>query len=118
MNAKKYRPREAAKLLLLLQSIGREIQERSAAVHRLDAMVRALSVSPRVHADEIGSLRADIAGHKRELRHSFRELERLGCQPAEDDPTTFLVSTSGDGESSDYAWKLGASSWSAIVPNG
>lgn len=93
----------AHELLPLLNSIGAEISERAARVEHLLRMIDALSAS-RVHAEEAGWLRAELADEKRELRHAEEELERLGCTVEDLAPVTFRIQTE---ESDELTWRMG-----------
>ena len=76
----------AVRILPLLESIAREIQERSEA---LGAIERGLRRRPP--EQERHQLVAAAATHKRELRHVEKELDRLGCSLASRSPLTFRI---------------------------
>lgn len=92
--------RRAVALGPLLAAIGREIRERSEVLApllvrreraRLDPIARAL-------------LDAECAVHRRELRRTYDELARIGCQIVGWRPLVFLVDARCEGEDSVLFW--------------
>lgn len=107
MKPKAYDRNRAEELLPLLSAITREIEEREASIGRLDEMIRALSISPKVHGDEIANLQAESAIEKRELRYALEELEDLGCEVDSSLPLTIRIpGLSGDTQRG-FAWRPG-----------
>lgn len=102
MKRKTYEQREAEALLPLLDSILREIED------------RAKSLSVLEHRRESGSdpdespaslhMIADIANHKRELRHARQELEQLGCSLEDCGTLGVRIPATGDGW---FVWQPG-----------
>ena len=86
-----YAEPQAEKLLPLLVSIGREVKNRIRAIDELEQQLARYGPSnpPRdqAGADAI----AQLAVHKRELRSSLKELERLGCDMDADHPLRILI---------------------------
>ena len=85
-----YQRLEAQRLRPLLEAIAREIEERTAAIERLDRAGRRQGnkgMDPRSRAENT----AQLANHKRELRHAIEELEALGCTVDPAEPLTVLV---------------------------
>ncbi len=64
--------------LPLLRGIALEIQERTAAVQRIEAVIDARRPTRRPRAVNVDGLCARLAEHRRELRHAAMELNRLG----------------------------------------
>ena len=78
----------------LLASIGREVEERTAALRTL-ALQHSLDPQPTSAARS--ELSAQRAAHRRELRHALGELEPLGCTLLSTRPCVFfLLAGSGD----------------------
>jgi hypothetical protein len=85
-----YERLEAQSLRPLLEAIAREIEERTAAIERLTRAPRRSGnkgLDPRSQAETT----AQLAHHKRELRHAIEELESLGCTVDPAEPLTVLV---------------------------
>jgi hypothetical protein len=84
--------RRALAISPLLVSIGREIRERSDALAVLLVERQRERRDPRARA----LLDAECASHRRELRHTYKELERLGCQLVCSRPHAFRVEAGPD----------------------
>ncbi len=74
----------ARNLIPLLGSITREIAERAHEARILQGRLGKLEDEPM--CEELVDLRAKLASHRREIRLSLKELERLGCAMDEDAP--------------------------------
>jgi hypothetical protein len=85
-----YSRRRAERLLPLLDAIALEIAERRRALRRLER-ARAAARRTSARANHRESLVADIAVHRRELRHALEEVRRLGCTVVGLDPPTFRI---------------------------
>jgi predicted RNase H-like nuclease (RuvC/YqgF family) len=111
---KSYDSKSAKSLIPLLQVLNREISERTESVQRAAQRVHGLRrdrsrIGARQRRDEIASLQAQIATHKREIRNTERELARLGCLVDANNPTLFHIpGRSGDVEDG-FLWHVGAS---------
>lgn len=82
------------RLLPLLRSIGAELQERSDAIENLDQRVlelRGRNTQRRKKSDALLNAEADLANHRRELRHTQGELTKLGCVQDQDHPMRILI---------------------------
>ena len=87
-----YDPRHARALAPLLDSISREIEERSLALEALEGRIHELKNSP-FYAGELRALEAEVAAHRREMRLCHDELERLGCTVLGTTPITIRIPT-------------------------
>ena len=74
-----YGKNQAERMLPLLTSIARELDDRSTAIRAEELRLRRLEAEG---GDEIALANrvASLAEHKRELRHALEELEQLGCE--------------------------------------
>ena len=93
-----YEPSRALELLPLLAAIGREIEERSLELERLEHGIERQSARPLSDDGRVRSLVAAAAIQRRELRRCRAELERLGCSVVGTSPLTIRIPTR-DGES-------------------
>ena len=103
MKTKSYTRAEAMRLIPLLEGIALEIIERRNAIRETEEMIRALSVSHRVHLDEIQRKRAQLSRQRIELRRVGQELEELGCGLALTDPFEIFVPGVEEG----FGWRPG-----------
>jgi len=94
MQTSHYEPRVARRLLPLVRSIGQEIVEREA---NLEA-----SGPVETHATV-----AETAIQRRELRHAYEELEKLGCTVVGHAPLTLRIPAQRNGRSRSLLWQLG-----------
>lgn len=106
MNARRYEPADAEALAPLLDSIGRELEERGKLLEELEAQMKELRSSP-FPAQELPALEADAAHQRRELRHCLEELERLGCSVVGTTPLTIRIPTRVDGARRSLVWQHG-----------
>ena len=86
-----YAEPEAEKLLPLLVSIGREVKNRIRAIDALEQELSKYGPSKPARDAKATELIAQLAIHKRELRTSLKELERLGCELDADHPLRILI---------------------------
>jgi hypothetical protein len=100
----RYAPADADALAPLLESIAREIAERRARLSRLEERVEALRASPFYSAG-LRELEAEVASHRRELRHCHDELERLGCSLVGTTPLTIRIPTRSGGRPRSRVWR-------------
>jgi hypothetical protein len=70
---------QAEHLRPLLEAIARELDERSLAIRRQTRALRKLRLATDPDEFRIASCVAELALHKREMRHAVEELEQLGC---------------------------------------
>jgi hypothetical protein len=99
MAPKTIEQRELERMMPLLRSISRELAERSRAIESLEARLHFIQASPRAaraHADEIGTLEAQLSTHRRELRQISKEVRRLGCDLDEGHPVRILIPTTAE----------------------
>lgn len=87
-----YDPKHARALAPLLDSISREIEERSLALELVEGRIQELKNSP-FYAEEMHALEAEAAAHRREIRLCRTELERLGCTVLGTTPITIRIPT-------------------------
>jgi hypothetical protein len=88
-----YDPSRALALLPLLAAISREIEERGAALATLEARLEQLVRGSSSDPELLRSLQAEAATHRREMRLSRKELERLGCSVVGTSPLTIRIPT-------------------------
>lgn len=79
MIRKPYSKQQAARLLPLILSIGREVEARTQEIARLEAHLALLNLAQSDPGGEISRTTAELAVNRRELRSAERELARLGC---------------------------------------
>jgi hypothetical protein len=87
-----YDPKHARALAPLLDSISREIEERSLALEAIEGRLHELKQSP-FYSAESRALEAEAAAHRRELRLCRSELDRLGCTVLGTAPITIRIPT-------------------------
>ncbi|MEY2786452.1 MAG: hypothetical protein RL277_2664 [Planctomycetota bacterium] len=100
MKRHSYDTTSVQRLLPLLRSISMELRERSDAIENLDQRVLELggrNAKRRKKSDALLDVEADLANHRRELRHTQGELTKLGCVQDQDHPLRILIPGS-DGE--------------------
>jgi hypothetical protein len=79
------------RFLPLLRSIAAEIQDRSAALARIEKALFEITGSPRHREERERQLVAEGSAHRRELRLARREVERLGCTVVGTEPLTLRI---------------------------
>lgn len=97
----------ALELLPLLAAIGREIEERSLEMERLEKRIERLSSRARPDPDRVRSLVAEASAHRRELRACRAELERLGCSVLGTTPLTIRIPTRDGDARKSLVWQSG-----------
>ncbi len=102
-----YDPGRALELLPLLSTIGREIEERSVALERLERRIERL-ITRSGDRDRIRSMEAEAAVHRRELRACRSELERLGCSVVGMTPLTIRIPTREGETRKSLVWQKGS----------
>ena len=107
-----YDQKRASSLLPLLGAIGREIQERAAALARLERQIEALTATPYSDSDEtlsgvLHSKLAEASAHRRGLRLARQELERLGCSVVGTEPLTFRIPGRVGEANHSFVWQTG-----------
>ena len=104
MVSKRYEQTQIIRLLPLLESIGREIQERSEALERVEARIEELSRSRDTirQAQDEG---AEASAHRRGLRLARREIDRLGCSVVKLRPLTFRIPGRVGKDTRNYVWQ-------------
>ena len=101
-----YDIRRANSLLPLLRSIGREIEERTAMIERLEQEIERLQ--PQNRPTQKGrALIADVATQRRELRHAREELQRFGCSVLGTAPLTIRIPGRGGEAKKSFVWQTG-----------
>lgn len=104
MNHRRYAPSDAKALAPLLDSIGRELEERGTRLSELETHVQELRASPFYDA-ELPELEAEIAIQRRELRHCREEVERMGCSVVGTKPLTIRIPTHVGGANRSLVWQ-------------
>ena len=104
---KAYDRERARKLVPLLESITREIAERTRTAAVLLAELESLGdESDTVTAKEL-DLRAELATQRREARLAMREIESLGCVIDETQPSLVYIPGSDGRIQRGYRWETG-----------
>lgn len=98
----------ASKLVPLLEAIFAEVADRRVAVRKLE---RELAQAKREGApsDVTSQLTAQLANHRRELRLSSKEFERLGCVVDEHNPNRVIIPGKGGVLERGFHWQAGES---------
>ena len=102
-----YDREEAAKLVPLLRSITREIEDRTQAIDALEhsaTVAQATAGAVGRETRERPARQAELAGQRRELRLAKQELARLGCALDEDHPLRVLIPGEHGGMEAGFAW--------------
>ncbi|MEM9378662.1 MAG: DUF2203 family protein [Planctomycetota bacterium] len=99
---------DASKLVPLLESIFQEVADRRLAIRDMEKTLVALK-RQGAPADEIAPITAKLAVHRRELRHTRAEFERLGCVVDEHNPNRVVIPGAGGDLDVGYAWEAGES---------
>jgi hypothetical protein len=107
MQAPQYDRGRATRLLPLLNSITREIEERSAALAELEARMSPSEGMPFLAEDELHNLVAEAAMHRRELRHAKEELLALGCSIVGTEPITIRIPGHLGSERRSFVYRTG-----------
>ena len=94
MKLSPYEPRIARRLLPLVRSIGQEIVEREARLETFGS-------------GEDHETVAETAIQRRELRHAYAELEKLGCSVVGHEPLTLRIPAERNGRTRSLLWQLG-----------
>jgi hypothetical protein len=104
-----YDEAEASGLTLLLGSIGREIEERSRDLARIERRIEEFTRLEVFDPESLHALEAAAAVHRRELRATRRELARLGCTLVGIDPPTFRIPrrSGRKGARKSFLWQRG-----------
>ena len=101
-----YDIRGANRLLPLLRSIGKEIEERTEALERLEQEIEGLQPQSRV-TQESRALIAEAASQRRELRHAREELQRFGCSVLGTAPLTIRIPGRVGEAKKSFVWQTG-----------
>ncbi|MEL6428694.1 MAG: DUF2203 family protein [Planctomycetota bacterium] len=96
----------AAQLVPLLESIFAEVADRRRSIRQLE---RELANAKRENAPTTGDLTARLANHRRELRLTRAEFERLGCVVDEHNPNRVIIPGESGAHESGFHWQAGDS---------
>src|SRR5688572_33309653 len=93
MTRNSYDEQRAVRLVPLLRSITKEIQERAQSIDRLEHERKRQSPKSeaRQHARRMREIDAELAMNRRQLRVATREIERLGCGLEVQHPPRVLI---------------------------
>ena len=91
---------EASLLVPLLKSIAPEVEERWLSLRRLDLRLRTAAYDEA----RTRNLEADRANHRKELRLTVSELERMGCAVDNDHPLRVRIPGPKGTLESGYVW--------------
>ena len=97
----------AKELLPLLEAIGREIEERSEALERLEQKTELASTVPFPSETKAHGLIAQAASHRRGLRRAKEELEQLGCSVVGTEPLTIRIPGRVGEAKHSFVWQTG-----------
>jgi len=110
MKNRVYDPADAEALAPLLDSIGRELEERAARLAAIEARRLELDGAPRHDlwtVAELRNLEGEASSQRRELRHCREELERLGCSVVGTTPLTVRIPTRVGNADRSRVWQHG-----------
>lgn len=110
----RYNRESASKLLPLLSAIGREMRERETQLRLIENELAFLEATP-LDIDETPSAReayaqsliAEVANHRRELRHAEKELDQLGCTVVGHSPLTIRIPGRVGETKHSFVWQTG-----------
>ena len=105
MKHQAYDPSRVLALLPLLAAISREIEERGAALAALEVRIEQLGADANAGTELVRSLLAEASTHRREMRLSRRELERLGCSVVGTSPLTIRIPTREGAAQKSLVWQ-------------
>ena len=111
---KAYNYQGADELIPLLRSIQREVRERREESLRLENTLRVFKRRATQHP-RLASIQAELMTHRRELRLSERELDRLGCALDGERPFRVLIPGDDGAIEHGFAWDLGDTRVHAVV---
>lgn len=100
-----YDPAQAEALAPLLDSIGRELEERGARLAEIEARLgkpQGLGAT-----QELRHLETEASAQRRELRHCRGELEGLGCSVVGTTPLTIRIPTRVGNARRSLVWQHG-----------
>lgn len=98
----------ASTLVPLLGAIFAEVADRRSAIRELErALVRMTCEG--APPDSLAQATARLAVHRRELRRTAREFERLGCVVDEDAPNRVIIPGANGRLESGFLWQHGES---------
>ncbi|MDP6410919.1 MAG: DUF2203 family protein [Planctomycetota bacterium] len=109
-----YNNRSADRLIPLLRVIQREIRERGDAVRILENRLGTFSID-QADSPAFLATRAELSNHRREIRLSKKELERIGCSLDAAQPNRVLIPGSNGEIGAGYSWALGDTRVQAIM---
>ena len=107
MKHKRYDRRGARELLPLLGAIGREIQERTETLERLERCLEQFDSRPNTDPGEIRELVTQAAAHRRGIRRARKELDRLGCSVVGTEPLTIRIPGRVGEARRSFVWQTG-----------
>ena len=99
---------DASKLVPLLESIFQEVADRRVAIRDMEKTLVSMKRQGAT-ADEIAPVTAKLAIHRRELRHTRGEFERLGCVVDEHNPNRVGIPGAGGKLDGGFSWEPGES---------
>ncbi len=103
----RYDRTRANELLPLLESIGKEIRERSLKLTAIELRLEELEGLPSADENEIHLHVAEASQHRRALRLAKQELERLGCSVVGTAPLTFRIRGEEGTQKTSFVWQTG-----------
>ncbi len=98
----------AAKLVPLLESIFNEVADRRRAIRELERTLKAMKLEG-CSSTATGTVVAQLATQRRELRLTSKEFERLGCAVDEHNPNRVFIPGANGGLEGGFHWQAGES---------
>lgn len=96
----------ASQLVPLLEAIFAEVAERRESIRKLERELNRAKRDGEPRAT-VGDLTARLANHRRELRHTSKEFERLGCVVDEDNPNRVIIPGAKGATAKGFHWQAG-----------
>ena len=96
---------KAFRLLPLVRSIAREVEERELRLRRLETVLEAATRRLPTRRRQI--LTAELALQRKEMRRIRTELSTLGCALLGTDPVTLRIPSTEDGRPRSLIWQFG-----------
>lgn len=103
-----YDRNHAAKLVPLLESIFAEVADRRQSIRQLERELQRAKRDGEPRA-VLSDITARLANHRRELRLTSKEFERLGCVVDEHNPNRVIIPGASGTLDEGYHWQAGTS---------
>ena len=97
---------QAFRLLPLVRSIAREVEERELRLRRLESILEESRLR-RLSRRRRRLATAELAAQRKEMRRVRTELSGLGCALLGTDPVTLRIPSTEDGRPRSLIWQFG-----------